>query len=308
MVGLTLILFITDPMGKFEEQNKKQPSEPNQQSAQLPSEPPKPKPYEFPAGGRTLLPTYRLVALYGNPDSKGLGVFGEQTSEESVARIRELAAQYQVFSSEPIYPAFEIITTVASASAGDDGNYSRKTSMDKLKPIVDLAKAQNVYVLLDLQPGLTDFLTQAKIYEELLREPHVGLAIDPEWRLKPGQKHLKQIGTVTAAEINTTATWLADLVKANELPQKMLLLHQFKLSMITERETLDTSRPELAWTIQMDGLGNQNVKQDTWRNILANAPAGISFGWKNFIDEDQPMLSPEQTMQIEPKPVFISYQ
>jgi hypothetical protein len=32
------------------------------------------------------------------------------------------------------------------------------------------------------------------------------------------------------------------------------------------------------------------------------------MGWKNFYDEDHPMLTPEQTMAYEPKPVMISYQ
>lgn len=309
-VGLTALLYIVDPLHKLGSEPATHSADHSQMSNdQVSTEPPKPKLWEFPGGGRELLPKYRLVALYGNPEARVLGSFGEQPPEEAIARVKNLAAEYQSHSAEPIYPAFEIITTVASAGPGDDGNYSRETPVDTLRPIVELAKTHGVYILLDLQPGHSDFLSQAKMYETLLKEPHVGLAIDPEWRLKPGQKHMKQIGTVTAAEINQTAAWLADLTKQYELPQKLLLLHQFKLSMITERDTLDTSRPELAWCIQMDGLGVQPVKQDTWRIIRTNAPANVYFGWKNFIDEDKPMLSPDQTMsQVEPKPFFVSYQ
>lgn len=305
-LALLILLYVLDPSGKFKDDpnSKAAIDQSHSAAAEEPADPP----FEYPAGGREILPAYRLIALYGNFDGKALGSLGEQTPELAVKRVKELAAQYQKFSTEPVYPAFEIITTVASAGPTEDGNYSREIPVDKLKPVIELARQQGVYVLLDLQPGLTDFLTQAKIYEELLSEPHVGLALDPEWRLKPGQKHLRQIGSVNAAEVNQTAAWLADLVKSNKLPQKIMLLHQFKLSMIDGRETLDTSRSELAWCIQMDGLGNQHVKQETWRVIRQNAPAGMHFGWKNFIDEDQPMLTPEQTMSIDPKPFFVSYQ
>lgn len=304
MLGLAVIYMITNP------HKADAPAKSSSPSTATSTPEPKPEPYKFPNGKQTLLPDHRLIALYGNPRTKALGSLGEQPLDQAIARIKALAAEYQKFSEEPIYPAFEIITTVASAGAGEDGDYSAESSTELIKPWVDAAKESGVYVLLDLQPGRSDFLSQAKRYESLLIEPHVGLALDPEWRLqKPSDRHLVRVGSVSAAEINSTATWLADLTKKHDLPQKMLLLHQFKLSMISERDTLDTSRPELAWLIQMDGLGNQNVKQDTWRNIQKGAPANIHFGWKNFYDEDSPMLTPEQTFsQVIPKPYFVSYQ
>lgn len=305
LVGTAIILFLYDPLHKFSGKEIHN----IQKTVTTEEAPVSVKQWEFPGGGRALLPKHRLIALYGNFESKALGSLGEQSPEQAIQRIKEVATQHQAYANEVIYPAFELITTIASASATENGDYSRETPIDNLRAIIEMAKTHGVYVVLDLQPGHTDFLTQAQAYEELLREPHVGLALDPEWRLKPGQKHMKQVGSVTAAEIHTTAQWLADLTKNHSLPQKLFLLHQFKLSMITERETLDTSRPELAWVIQMDGFGQQNVKQDTWRAVRANSPAGIYWGWKNFIDEDKPMLSPEQTMtQIDPKPFFVSYQ
>ena len=68
-------------------------------------------------------------------------------------------------------------------------------------PDVQAAAAAGQYVVLDLQPGRTDFLTQARRYESLLTEPNVGLALDPEWRLAPDQVPLRQIGGVDASEV-----------------------------------------------------------------------------------------------------------
>lgn len=302
-VGLLAIFFVMEPtaysphMLPAEEQESKQPELPRERK------------FVYPSGSQTLLPDHRIVALYGTPEHAVLGSLGEQPLEAAMARIKALAAEYQAFSDEPVYPAFEIISTIAAAEPTDNGDYSREVSIEKIRPWVEAARRESIYVILDLQPGHTDFLTQAKQFEPLLREPHVGLALDPEWRLKPGQRHMKQIGSVSAAEVQQTADWLADLTHNNELPQKLFLIHQFKLAMIEGREALDTSRPELAWLIQMDGLGAPHVKQDTWRHITANAPAGMRFGWKNFYDEDKPVLSPEQTFTtVQPKPWYVSYQ
>lgn len=262
---------------------------------------------ELPGGGQVLFPGRRLVALYGHPGDDNLGVLGEQGVEATVARAREVAATYQGVSPEPVVPTFEIITTVASASAGSDGDYSLESTLDLIEPWVRAAEAAGIYVVLDLQPGFTDFLTQAKRYESLLLRPNVGLALDPEWRLAPGQKHMVNIGSVTGAEVNATVEWLAELTRANGLPQKLLIVHQFRLDMITARDSI-TVPPEVAVMFQMDGLGPQNTKLDTWRAVTAGGPAGAWFGWKNFYDEDSPTRSPADTVAVTPSPLFISYQ
>jgi hypothetical protein len=207
-----------------------------------------------------------------------------------------------------VLPTFEVITTVASAGAGKDGNYSNEVDAEFLRPWVEEAGRQGVYVLLDLQPGTTDFLTQAQQYQSLLQHPHVGLALDPEWRLEPGQRHMRQIGSVSAAEVNEVSAWLASFTREQRLPQKMLVLHQFRTDMITDIDTLQTGHDEVAVVIHADGNGPQGAKADTWRAVLDNAPPGVAFAWKNFVDEDSPMLTPEQTMAVEPAPILVTYQ
>jgi hypothetical protein len=264
---------------------------------------------QLPGGGQLILPGKRYIALYGHPGSDALGVLGEQGPEASVRRAVELAGQYAAVRSDAVVvPTFEIITTVASSAAGTDGDYSNESTLDHVRPHIEAAAANGVYVVLDLQPGYTDFLTQAKLYEEFLAMPHVGLALDPEWRLAPGERHMRQIGKVSAEEVNATADWLASLVRERALPQKLLLLHQFKTFMLENRASIVADRPELAVITQMDGHGPPSTKMETWRVILQDPPAGMTFGWKNFYDEDSPTMSPAATMAVEPTPVFVSYQ
>lgn len=268
---------------------------------------------ELPGGGQLVFPAVpgepgvRYVALYGTPGSGALGVLGEQDVPATIARAEEHAAPYRGLTSDTVVPAVEIIATIASSGAEADGSYSRKRPVDDLRPLVEAAGAAGQYVVLDLQPGRQDFVTQARVYEDLLALPHVGLALDPEWRLAPDQVHLRQIGSVGIDEVNATAEWLAQLTRERHLPQKMFVLHQFSLRMIAERERLDTSHDELAPLIHVDGQGSQPAKAGTWATLRDGAPP-VHWGWKNFYDEDVPMLDPTQTYQVQPVPDLVTYQ
>ncbi len=120
---------------------------------------------ELPGGGVLLFepgdgsPGRRLVAVYGHPSTAGLGVLGEQGPEDTVKRLQSIAAGYEA-DGLAVLPTFEIIATVASASAGADGDYSRVTDLEVIRPWIEVAAANGVYVVLDLQPGRSDFLSR----------------------------------------------------------------------------------------------------------------------------------------------------
>lgn len=264
---------------------------------------------QLPGGGQIHHPGKIYIALYGHPGTPVLGVLGEQDLDGSVTRAREHAAQYEALTDLTVVPMFEIITTVALADPSPNGNYTNEVAPESLLPWVERAAEEEIYVVLDLQPGRADLLDQAKKYESLLKHPHVGLAIDPEWKLRPDQRPLRQIGQVHAEEVNQVAAWLSDLTVANDLPEKLLVLHQFQVRMLPDREAIITDRPGLQFLVHVDGQGGQGAKQGTWSVITENASPDLVWGWKNFYDEDSPMLTAEQTMaQVDPTPVMISYQ
>ena len=263
---------------------------------------------QLPGGGQILFPGRLLVALYGHPGAPALGALGQQGLPASIARARQAAAAYRPLSRVPVVPAFEIIATVAQARPGRDGDYSYQSTVASLRPWVRRAAAAGMYVILDLQPGRASLLAQARRYQPLLELPGVGLALDPEWKLAPGQRPLQQIGSVSTSEVNTVIRWLAGLTAQYHLPQKLLVLHQFRLSMIRDEHELDTRHDDLAILIHMDGQGTPAVKQQTWDAVTRAAPAGVFFGWKDFYAKDHPMLSAPQTMTRTPQLSMISYQ
>jgi hypothetical protein len=263
---------------------------------------------QLPGGGQVLFPMRRVVALYGCPGNRVLGALGQQDLGASIARAKAVAAQYSALSKVPVVPAFEIIASVALGSPGPSGTYSYVQSAATLRPWVQAATNAGLYVTLDLQPGRANFLSQAEQYESLLKLPDVGLALDPEWKLGPRQRPLRQIGSVSIGEVNSVVTWLARLTARYHLPQKLLELHEFRLTMIQNIQELDTRNSDLAMVINMDGQGTPRAKLLTWAAVVATAPKGVFFGWKDFYVKDRPLLDPHATLDHEPPPVLISYQ
>ncbi|MBM7052093.1 hypothetical protein [Rothia sp. ZJ1223] len=298
------------------EQTASSPSEGAHQSASQPAEQtsasatpsPTPTPEELPGGGQEVFDGKRYIALYGAPGRPSLGVLGEQDAPASVARVQELVDQYQPHATETVVPAFEVIVTTASSAPGVDGDYSDAALIEDIEPLIKEAYENDVYVVIDFQPGHSDFLSQVRLYEDLLKYPNVGVGLDPEWRLAPGQVHLQQIGSVTAAEINDTLDYLADFTRKNDLPQKMVVLHQFTHTMISNRETITVTHPELALTLHADGHGSPELKVDTYNSLLTGLNKEIYPSWKNFYDEDTPTMTPAQTYELDPKPWVVTYQ
>ncbi len=262
----------------------------------------------LPEGGFLPLEDRRIVALYGSPGTSALGILGAQDAPATIVRAREVANRYQGMPDgrEPI-AGLDVIATIASRGAGPTGDYSRRVPISELRPLVDLAREAGVAVILDLQPGRTSFLVQAEEYVELLREPHVHLALDPEWRIGPREVHLVRIGSVAAEEVQAVTDWLAALVRSERLPQKMLILHQFTLGMLPDRDTI-VMPPELVGVIHVDGQGSQGAKNQTYARLSGGASEQWEWGWKNFTRIDVPVATPELSVARIPIPVVITYQ
>lgn len=253
-----------------------------------------------------IFPDVRVVAYYGNHQTRLLGVLGETGPQAAAVRVKAAAARFDE-PGRPAIGAFEMIATVAQGSAGADGNYSAPSRLEDLQYWIDVARDEGLYVILDIQPGRSDFLTESKRYESLLKQPHVGLALDPEWRMYGSQRPGQVVGSVTAEEINSVSEWLSELVLENNLPEKMFILHQFQIRMIKNRENV-IDRPGLATIIHADGFGGRAIKLTTYRLIQAEPP--FWNGFKLFIDEDTRIFQPADVLDFTtvPVPDLITYQ
>jgi hypothetical protein len=266
--------------------------------------PPPPPQKELPQGGRTVFPQYRVVAYYGTGGTASLGVLGQGAPEEAAEAI-DKAAQGFATPDRKVQPAMEFIATVADSYPGPDGAYSHQVDKAKVQQYLDVARRHHQLFILDVQPGQRDFMAAVQPYRDLLSQPDVGLALDAEWRMDPGNVPGSVIGHVGASEVNRVLDWTADLTKAGDLPQKVVLLHMFRAAMITDLGTI-AGHPELALVQHLDGFGGVNTKMGIY-HAIAN-PQKFHMGFKLFYKQDQPMLGPPDVLAMQPQPEFVSYQ
>jgi len=262
------------------------------------------QPSRLPRGAERILPDHRVVAYYGNATTDELGVLGETGPNKAARRVERAARPFRT-KQRPVLPAFELIVTVAQSSAGSDGDYSHPTEPELVRQWLEAARRHEMLLVLDIQPGRARFLPEVQRYEEFLREPDVGLALDSEWRMGPGEVPGETIGSVDAAEVNEVSAWLAQLVQENNLPQKLLVLHQFDEIMIPNRDRIE-ARDGLATVFHVDGFGGRPAKLSKYDDLHAEKP--FFTGFKLFYDEDINMFQPDEVLRLNPPPDFISYQ
>jgi hypothetical protein len=258
---------------------------------------------QLPQGGTTIFPAYRVVAYYGTAGTAALGVLGEAAPDQILPRLRKAARPFA--GGRKVQVAYELIASVALAGPGRDGSYSRMIDMGQIQRYVDQARRNKVLVILDLQPGRGDFLAQARRLERFLMQPHVGLALDPEWRMPPGKVPGKTIGRVAPAEVNRVSQYVSGLVTRHRLPQKLFVLHQFRASMLPGVQQI-SRRPGLAMVQHVDGFGTRPEKDATFRRL--RRPQQFHIGYKLFYDEDVKRYGPADVLTFRPTPELISYQ
>ena len=263
-----------------------------------------PPPVELPRGGRSILPEFRVVAYYGAPQSRELGALGIGSPRGAARRLARQGRPYGT-KRRPVLPALELITVIANADPGDDGMYRSRQRDAVIRRYLRAARRAKAILLLDLQPGRSDFFTEATRLEKWLKEPDVSLALDPEWRAHDSEVPGQVIGHVGAREVNATSAWLAQLVAKHDLPEKLFVIHQFTDDMVPEQEL--KPREGLATVLNVDGFGNQAVKKSKYRDFTRQAP-DFFHGFKLFYEEDTDMMRPRQVMRMRPKPVLVVYE
>ena len=280
---------------------------PVRSAAPAPARPaPKPvssTPAQLPLGGSTIFPRYRVVAYYGTPGNAALGVLGEGIPDVMLPKLRAAARGFA--GGRRIQVAYELIASVAQGGPGPDGDYSKMIDLARIERYAEQARRNKVLVILDLQPGRGDFLSQARRLERFLVQPHVGLALDPEWRMPAGKVPGRTIGSVGAAEVNAVSAYVSGLVQTHRLPQKLFVVHQFRASMLPDVQQIRT-RPGLAMVQHIDGFGTRGEKNATWNRL--RRPQQFHMGYKLFYDEDIHRYEPADVLKFKPVPDLISYQ
>ena len=255
-----------------------------------------------------MFPQYRLFGYSGAPGSPAFGRLGTGDLD---ARVREIDRRGRAYAGgRKVMPVLELITVIVDDLPGQDGDYNRRLNDATIRTYLAAARRHKALLLLDVQPGRDDFITLAKELEPWLKQPDVGLALDPEWAVEKGQVPGRVFGRTTGAELDSVAAYLDSLVRANGLPQKVMVFHQVAAKVVRGQERIRT-RPGVVVIKSVDGIGSRGAKTATWQVLVRGLPPSIHPGFKLFYKEDArhgPLMTAAQVLALKPTPEYVLFE
>jgi hypothetical protein len=254
-----------------------------------------------------ILKDYRLVAYYGQPNSTKMGILGEMEPEALMKKLKEQTQAYSdADPARPAIPTIELITTIAQRDPGPNGKYYHMTSEEDIDEYAELAKKHNAILMLDVQLGRDTALHQVQLLEKWLKLPYVHVAIDTEFHVEEGQTPGIDLGSVDGSEVQEVVDYVSKFVEENNLPDKIVLVHQFTDHAVTNKQAIKpTDNVEVA--LNFDGYGDYGTKMSLYRKFVRNEPVQYG-GFKIFYNKDKPVLTPAEVLQLDPNPAIINYQ
>jgi hypothetical protein len=254
----------------------------------------------------SVLDRHLLVAWYGNPWTGRMGILGRLTGDALKGGLRQQAGAFAAVSDKPVLPAYELIAVVAQPQPGRDGMYRRRESREVIERMLREARQAGFKLILDVQTGRSTVLRELAYLAPYLAEPDVYLALDPEFSMGFGEVPGRRIGTMAANEVNDAIAVLEHLMGRHHLPPKVLIVHQFTLGMLPDKERIWSS-PRIDVVLDMDGFGSRALKRHTYGSVLRQRPLEFT-GFKLFYEQDTDLLQPPDVLALTPCPSVIIYQ
>ncbi|MEA2724414.1 MAG: hypothetical protein QOH59_2185 [Gemmatimonadales bacterium] len=255
-----------------------------------------------------IIPEHRIVAFYGNPLSKRMGILGEIAPEEMLRKLEATATEWaKADPDRKVLPALHLISVVAQGYPGPAKKYRLQMPDSIVERVASWAEERGWLLFLDIQPGLSTVEAEIPHLVKYLTRPYVHLSLDPEFAMKDGKRPgTDWMGRMDASEVNHAVDVLAKIVEENNLPPKVLVVHRFTRNMLTNASKIRLD-PRVQVVIDMDGYGPPGAKMGAYRWFVVRHPVQYT-GWKLFYKNDKPIMTPQQVLELYPKPMYIQYQ
>lgn len=264
-----------------------------------------------PALPGSIFPYKRIIAFYGNLYSRQMGILGELPPREMLVKLQsEVDAWNKADTAMEAIPALHYIAVTAQQQPGKAGKYRLRMPFHQIDSVIKMASIINALVFIDVQVGLSSVQSEIPEFEKYLKFPNVHLGIDPEFSMKGGQAPGKVVGTFDAADINFVSSYLEKIVRENNLPPKVLVVHRFTQGMVTNYDKIRI-RPEVQVVMDMDGWGHPQLKFNTFQRYIYREPVeytGFKLFYKNDVKNNGRLLTPKELLALKPRPVYIQYQ
>jgi len=261
-----------------------------------------------------LLPKNRIVAYYGNPHSKKMGVIGEYPEAQMLAKWDQTVAAWKAADPKtPVIPAIHLVTVVAQGAPGPDGLWVRREDSSMIERTYKWAKSRNGILFLDIQAANSTVQKELPRLLPWLSRPDVHLGIDPEFYMhyeREGLRPSSKIGTMHASDVNYVIQTLDKLVQEKKLPPKILVVHRFTSRMVPDAEQIKPT-PRVQVVMHMDGWGPPWLKFDSYKDYVVSHPVqytGFKLFYHNDTKKGDPLLTPPELLQLRPRLSYVQYQ
>ena len=266
---------------------------------------------EAPLGGlfdQGILPDNRVLLYYGFPEVDQMGILGEYPPEELLPMMAQQKAEYEAVNPDgrPWVTGFELIGSVAQKDPGPDGMYVADTDGGWLDMYTIFTHENNMQLFMDVQMGRKKPHEDYEGLERWLRYPHVHLAIDPEFHLPEDGVPGDDLGQIHASDVTRAQQWCVGISDKYGLPRKMLIIHQFHVYSVDEKELI-TPVDGVDLVMNEDGWGPPWMKLDTYNVVITQSPIQFN-GFKVFYRQDDPLMSAADVMALDPIPDLVNYQ
>jgi hypothetical protein len=276
------------------------------------------------------LPYNRIVAAYGIVG--GFDVNGPASTlnmlDAFLPQLQQLGQQYAAL--DPLHPvklAIDLVVNVIQPCSAFPRYCSSWPDDPTMQAYVDYCQKHNLLLFFDVQLG-TEPVKDAvmnHLLTYLEKYPFTELALDTEFHFPDNPQGYADaagypccLGWMNADEINWASAELAQISLQQQLPRKVLLVHEWNSGVLPDKNKIQLN-PDTSFVLQSDGFGNYGNKLGDYQlfdqqqlveyagyKLFFHYAAGGSF---DYADYNNPAVqTPAQILQIFPQPLFISYQ
>ena len=250
-----------------------------------------------------------LVAYYGHPNSRFMGIVGRHSLPELVQLVMATAQVYQqLLPDYRVIPAMYLIYGTVQPE-GRIGFMSDAI----VNRYIQYAGEHDVHIILDHQIGRYTLQETMDRLLPYLVHPHVHLAVDFEWRT---ERPMREIGFVRGEELTWMQQYMSDFLVQNNLPNtRFLIFHQFLSRMMRNHSAIHIGFPQVELVHSTSGWGSPEEKLSThaYNATITQIPTKAFKLWYFYSDRpgihfDHPLMTPEEVVNLNPRPRVIMYQ
>jgi hypothetical protein len=283
------------------------------------------------------LPYNRIVAAYGIVG--GVEFNGPASSLDTLTaflpQLQQLGQQYAALDpAHPVKLAIDLVVNsiqpcsyfprYCSSWACDTDAICASRGVgagNSIEDYIKFCKDHGLLLFFDLQLGtepVADAVTN-HLLPYLKQYSFTEVALDTEFHFPDTPQGYAEaagypccLGSMDASEVNWTINELAQISLQQQLPRKVVLVHQWNPAVLNDKDKIQRN-PNVSLVLQSDGFGAVDNKLGDYQifvqsDLLEYGGYKLFFQYSGGSAYDYPLQSPQDVMRLFPQPLFISYE